>query len=73
MKTDKSADDDGMRADYDFSKGARAKHAAAYRRAQRTVLLDPDVARVFKDPREVNNALRALARILREHGKRSRK
>ena len=73
MKDDKKSRDDEMRAEYDFSKGVRGKHAAAFRQTQRVVLLDHDVARVFKDGREVNNALRALAQILRDHGRRPKK
>jgi hypothetical protein len=73
MKDDKKSRDDEMRAEYDFSKGVRGKHAAAFRQTQRVVLLDHDVARVFKDGREVNNALRALAQILRDHGRRAKK
>lgn len=67
------ADDDGMRAEYDFSTGVRGKHAAAYGRGRRLTVLEPDVARAFKDPREVTDVLRALARILRAHRKRPRK
>jgi hypothetical protein len=73
MKDGKNSRDDEMRAEYDFSKGVRGKHAAAYRRTQRLVLLDDDVARVFKNGREVNDALRALAQILRDHGRRAKK
>jgi len=62
-----------MLPEYDFSKGVRGKHAAAFRRSHRIVVLDSDVARVFKDSREVNEALRALARILERHGRRGRK
>jgi hypothetical protein len=47
---------------YDFSRGVRGKHHEAYRRGTNVVLLDPDVAEVFKDSEAVNTALRRLAR-----------
>jgi hypothetical protein len=34
------------------------------------VILDPDVAEVFPDAASVNEALRALAKIVRNQGKR---
>ena len=50
-----------MRAEYDFSSGVRGKHFEAYRRGTNVVLLEPDVAEVFKDSATVNSALRVLA------------
>ncbi len=67
------SDDDGMRPEYDFSKGVRGKHAAAYRRARRLAVLDPDVAKVFADDKAVNDALRALATVARAQVPRKRK
>ncbi len=32
------------------------------------VVLDPDVAEVFPDPKSVNKALRALGHIIRDRG-----
>lgn len=54
---------DEMRPEYDFSKAVRGKHHKAYRRGTNVVLLDPDVAAVFKDSAEVNSALRAWAKL----------
>ena len=54
-----------MRKEYDFSGGQRGKHAGPTRRGVRAVVLDPDVAKVFKDSRSVNDALRALAELAR--------
>jgi hypothetical protein len=54
-----------MRKEYDFSKGARGKYAKAYKEGTNVVLLDPDVAKVFKTPSSVNQALRSLARIIK--------
>ena len=55
-----------MRSEYqvDYSTANRGKH---YRRLMReganVVLLDPDVARAFRDSKSVNDALRALLRV----------
>lgn len=53
-----------MRKEYDFSKGVRGKHAKEFARGTNIVVLDPDVAAVFRDPKEVNRALRALLPLL---------
>ncbi len=52
-----------MRSEYDFSKAVRGKHHRAYRRGTNVVLLDPDVAAVFKDSAAVNSALREWAKV----------
>lgn len=57
------AEPDGMKPEYDFSKGVRGVTAAKYREGTNLVLLDPDVAAVFPDANAVNDALRSLARI----------
>ena len=61
-----------MRAEYDFSEAATGAHYRAYGRGTNVVLLDPDVAAVFKDSEAVNSALRALAQVAKAHagGKR---
>lgn len=56
---------DEMRPEYDFRGGERGKYAARYARGTNVVLLDPDVAEVFRDAVSVNRALRALAEIIR--------
>ncbi len=55
-----------MRAEYDFSGGVRGKYAERYAQGTNVVLLDPDVAEVFRDQASVNRALRALAGIIRD-------
>ena len=60
-----------LRPEYDFSSGVRGKHHEAYRQGSNVVLLDPDVAAVFKDSDAVNAALRALARVAHSHAKRA--
>jgi len=44
----------------------RGKHVARYRQGTNVVLLDPDLAAVFRDSAVVNQALRVY---LSEHGK----
>ena len=62
-----NGEQDVMRAAYDFSSGVRGKHHEAYRHGTNLVLLEPDVAAVFKDSATVNSVLRTLAKIAREH------
>ena len=52
-----------MRAEYDFSTGVRGKYAKRFSKGTNLIVLDPDVAKVFKDSKAVNNILRALAKI----------
>jgi hypothetical protein len=58
---------DTMREEYEFSDGVRGKHYPAYRHGTNLVLLEPDVAKIFKDAATVNSALRMLAKIAQEH------
>jgi hypothetical protein len=55
--------DDGMRPEYDFSNGVRGKYYEAYQQSSNVVVLDPDVAEIFRDSASVNEALRLLAKI----------
>ena len=52
-----------MREDYDFSKGKRGKYAKRFARGSNVVVLEPDVARLYRDSDAVNRALRALAEV----------
>ena len=54
-----------MKKEYDFSNAVRGKYAEKYNQGTNLVLLDPDVAKVFKTPAQVNEALRALAEIIK--------
>ena len=58
--------DPDMKDEYDFSKGVRGKFAGRFPKNAVMVVLDPDVAEVFPSADAVNNALRALATIIRE-------
>ncbi len=54
-----------MRKEYDFSKGVRGKYAKKYKEGTNVVLLEPDVAKVFKTSSSVNKALRAMAEVIK--------
>jgi hypothetical protein len=54
-----------MRKEYDFSKGVRGKYAKKYKEGTNIVLLEPDVAKVFKTSSSVNKALRAMADVIK--------
>jgi hypothetical protein len=64
------ADADTMRKEYDFSGGVRGVTAARYAEGANFVVIDPDVLDVFPDGRSVNDALRALAPVLRRQRRR---
>jgi hypothetical protein len=51
--------EDGMRAEYDFSGGVRGKYAGRLEQVRNVVVLDPDVARLFRTSAAVNAALRS--------------
>ncbi len=53
-----------LRPEYDFSHGTRGRHAARYAAGTNVVVLEPDVAETFPTAAEVNDALRALARVV---------
>jgi hypothetical protein len=55
--------DDEMQPEYDFSGGVRGKYYEAYQQASNVVVLDPDVAEIFRDSAAVNEALRLLTKI----------
>ncbi len=64
-KASDQAKDDEMRPEYDLRGGVRGKYYERYRQGTNVVLLEPDVAQVFRDSATVNEALR---RYLSEHG-----
>ncbi len=61
----RETDQDTMRPEYDFSKGVRGVTAARYREGTNIIVLDPELMDVFPDSDAVNEALRALAPVLR--------
>ncbi len=64
-KTRKSTDD--LRPEYDVTtlRGVRGKYLRRAVAGSNLVLLDPDVARTYRDSRTVNEALRLLANLAR--------
>jgi len=56
-----------MLPEYDFSDARRNKYATRYAEGSNVVVLDPDVAAVFRNAVEVNAALRALAGVILQH------
>ena len=58
-------DRDTMREEYDFSGATRGATAGRYAQGANVVVIDPDVLDVFPDSLTVNEALRALAPVLR--------
>jgi hypothetical protein len=54
-----------MRAEYDLRGGVRGKFFAEVQQGSNVVLLDPDVAKAFRNSESVNRALR---QFLSEHG-----
>lgn len=58
-------DRDTMRPEYDFSGAVRGITAARYAKGTNVVVVDPEVLDVFPNSEAVNEALRALAPVLR--------
>ena len=54
-----------MRSEYDFSGAVRGKYYERYRASTNVVVLDPDVSEVFPNADSVNQALRALASVVK--------
>jgi hypothetical protein len=67
MKKEKSKGEPDMLPEYDFSQGIRGKYAIKYAEGSNIVVLSPDVARVFPDSDSVNEALRMLIKIAKQH------
>ena len=59
--------DPEMLEEYDFSNGVRGKYAKRYSEGTNIVHLDDDVAAMFPNSQEVNDALRSLGEIIRHH------
>lgn len=53
--------------DFDYSKSKPNRFAEKYNQMQTTVILDSDVAENFPSSEAVNEALRFLSRITKEH------
>ena len=55
--------EDDILPEYDFTGAVRGKYYERYRQGTNVVLLDPDVAEVFRNPAAVNDALRLLVSV----------
>ena len=62
----RTSDRDTMRSEYDFSAAVRGVTAARYAAGANIAVIDPEVLDVFPDAATVNQALRALAPVLRQ-------
>ncbi|WP_089729020.1 hypothetical protein [Candidatus Thiosymbion oneisti] len=63
---------DELRDEYDFSQmtgGVRGKYAKQYHEGVKLIMLEPDVAKMFPDAKSVNEALRALSKIIQQYQK----
>ena len=60
-----SSDEDTMRPEYDFSMAKRGVTARRYAEGANVVVVSPEVLDVFPDGAAVNEALQALAPLLR--------
>jgi 3-hydroxyacyl-CoA dehydrogenase len=75
-KTERDFDDDDMRPEYDFSKMkmvGRGIYAEQFRAGTNVVLLDRDVREAFPNDRDVNEALRVIAKAAKQQAARARK
>ena len=65
MNPESKPEADEMEAEYDIRGGVRGKYYDRYQRGTNVVLLEPDVAAVFRDSQSVNRALRVLIEVAR--------
>jgi hypothetical protein len=68
-----AADRDTLRPEYDFSRAVRGVTAARYAEGANVVVIDPEVLDVFPDGPAVNEALRALAPVIRRRRRAGRR
>ncbi len=61
--------DSEMLEEYNFSHGVRGKYVERLQSGCNIVKLDDDVAALFPDAESVNQALRALGKIIVQHQK----
>lgn len=72
-KGQKKTDEMEMRDEYDFSEGVRGKYAGRYAEGTNVIILDPELTDLFPDSKSVNEALKYLARLVRQTRKRTTK
>jgi hypothetical protein len=64
--SDSRPESDELAPEYDLSDSRPNPYAERYARGSNLVRIDPDVAKVFPDAKSVNDALRAIARIIEQ-------
>lgn len=75
-KDKENSEDDFMLPEYDFSKMrmvGRGIYAKRFRSGTNIVLLDRDVREAFPDDKDVNEALRVIAKAAKQHAVRASK
>jgi hypothetical protein len=70
MKKSKTPENDEMHPEYDLRGGVRDKYYERYQQATNVVLLEPDVAAVYRSSEAVNAALRKLIKEEQSNGRR---
>lgn len=65
MSQENKSDGEEMKPEYDIRGGVRGKYLDRYREGTNVVLLQADVAAVFRSSEAVNRALRELIEIAR--------
>ena len=63
--------DSEMLDEYDFSGGVRGKYVDRFAKGCSVVVLDADVAKLFPDSESVNQALRALGKIIKDQSEKA--
>jgi hypothetical protein len=72
MNQEPNEGDADMLEEYDFSGGVRGKYVTRFPKDSKVVVvLEPDVAKVFKDSDSVNKALRDLAAIIQRQSEKA--
>ena len=66
-KVKSSQSEPDMLDEYDFSHGIRGKYVERLHNGNNVVKLDEDVAAIFPTEKAVNDALRSLAKIIKQH------
>jgi hypothetical protein len=71
MNPSDTEEEEDLRPEYDFSGGVRGKYIDRLAGGANVVILEKDVAEFFPDSESVNEALRALAAIIRSQRAKS--
>jgi hypothetical protein len=76
MKKNRDDTGDELRPEYNLrellARGVRRKYARRYQAGTNLVLLEPDVRKVFRDGRAVNDALRLVIKLRKIESRKGR-